>query len=250
MKNKVTAVYFSPTGGTKLAVQRFTQNFAEAVLADNTLPEQRNKQLTFGADELVIVANPVYAGQIPQVPGLWQNLQGNNTPCVLLACYGNRHYDDTLAQMQCLLEQRGFKVIGAAAVIIPHIFSSVLGSERPNAADEQILADFSAKVSEKMQSAQYDKLQLPGNPLPEIKAPIAVPKALKEEQCNMCGACVALCPMQAIDGTTLQSDETVCISCMRCVRYCRTGARSFDGSKIAAWLEANFAQPRQIECFY
>lgn len=249
MKHKVTAVYFSPTGGTKLAVQRFTENFTAAVLIDNTLPEQRSKQFVFGADELVIVANPVYAGQIPQVPGLWQNLQGDDTPCVLLACYGNRHYDDTLAQMQCLLAKRGFKVIGAAAVIIPHIFSSVLGSERPDAADTQILADFAAKIVAKLKAGQYDALQLPGNPMPEIKAPIAVPKALKEEQCNMCGACVALCPVQAIDGITLACDETVCISCMRCVRYCRTGARSFDGSKIALWLEANFSQPRPIECF-
>lgn len=250
MKNKVTAVYFSPTGGTKLAVQKLTENFTDAELVDNTLPEQRQKQLVFGADELVIVANPVYAGQMPQVSDLWRNLQGNDTPCVLLACYGNRHYDDTLAQMQALLEAQGFKVIGAAAVVIPHIFSSLLGSGRPDAADGQVLAAFAARIVKKLRQQDFAKLQLPGNPQPEIKTPIAVPKALEQEQCNMCGACVALCPVQAIDSLSLECDTQVCISCMRCVRYCRTGARSFDASRIASWLEANFSEPRRIECFY
>ncbi len=249
MKNKVTAVYFSPTGGTKLAVQRFAENFTDTVLVDNTLPEQRAKQLVFAADELVIVANPVYAGQMPKVSGLWHNLQGNDTACILLACYGNRHYDDTLAQMQALLESRGFKIIGAAAVVIPHIFSGVLGSGRPNATDVEIMADFAAEMTEKLQQGRIKKLQLPGNPAPEIKAPVTVPKTLQPEQCNMCGTCAALCPVQAIDAVTLACDEAVCISCMRCVKYCRTGARDFDSAKLTARLETNFAEPRPIECF-
>lgn len=249
MKNKVTAVYFSPTGGTKLAVQRFAENFTDTVLVDNTLPQQRARQLAFTAEELVIVANPVYAGQMPQVSGLWRNLKGHDTPCVLLACYGNRHYDDTLAQMQSLLEAQGFKVIGAAAVVIPHIFSDVLGSNRPNDADASVLAEFADRIAAKLQQGKTEKLQLPGNPAPEIKAPVMVPKTLQLKQCNMCGTCTALCPVQAIDAVTLACDDKICISCMRCVKYCRTGARSFDNTKIAAWLESNFSSPRAIECF-
>lgn len=249
MQYKVTAVYFSPTGGTKKAVQMLAASFGNAVLTDNTLPRQREQKIEFAADELLIAASPVYAGQLPQVQGLWSNLHGNGTPCVLLACYGNRHYDDTLAQLQRLLEKQGFKVIGAAAVVIPHIFSEKLGQNRPDAEDQKILRNFAEKIKHKLQSGQWAELSLPGNPEPLIKEPIPVPKTFAEEKCTMCGTCAALCPTGAIDAVTMDCDAKLCISCMRCVRYCRTGARTFNAGKISAWLEANFQQPRSVECF-
>ena len=90
MIKKATALYFSPTYGTKRVVEKFVKYLVdmETTIVDNTLPEQRVKLYEFDSDELVIVANPVYAGQIPQVQGLWRNLRGQNTPCIILACYG------------------------------------------------------------------------------------------------------------------------------------------------------------------
>lgn len=250
MINKLTAVYFSPTGGTKMAVQAFAKGFPgyELTLIENTLASQRAKQYAFTENELAVVACPVYAGQLPQVQGILQNLKGSGTPCVLLACYGNRHYDDTLAQMQNILEQQGFRVIGGAAVIIPHIFAAI-GQGRPDAHDQEVLADFAAAIEQKLQSGNLVSATFPGNPAPEIKAPIPVAKTFAEERCTMCGACINLCPVEALSVDDMEGDSSICISCMRCVKVCRPGARSFANEQIAAWLTSNFSAPREIEVF-
>ena len=248
---KATALYFSPTYGTKKAVSTFVKYLVdvETTLIDNTLPEQREKLYEFGSDELVIVANPVYAGQMPQVQGLWRNLRGNQTPCVILAAYGNRHYDDTLAQMQQILEARGFIVIGAAAPVIPHIFSPVLGANRPDDKDKAEMHIFAAEVMRKLVWDELDKVDVPGDSNPEIKKPIAVPKTYNEEQCTMCGRCSELCPVGAIDGMTMEVKQEVCISCMRCVKICPTNARSFMAEPLRKRLEENFSEPRDFDWF-
>ncbi len=251
MIKKATALYFSPTYGTKRVVEKFVKYLVdmETTIVDNTLPEQRVKLYEFDSDELVIVANPVYAGQIPQVQGLWRNLRGQNTPCIILACYGNRHYDDTLAQMQQLLEARGFVVIGAAAPIIPHIFSSVLGAERPDIKDEAELHIFAAEVLRKLAWEEIESVDLPGDPNPEPKTPVAVPKSFVEENCVQCGRCADLCPVGAIDGQTMAVDQKLCISCMRCVKLCPTSARSFTAEPLRKRLEENFSEPRDLDWF-
>lgn len=248
---KATALYFSPTYGTKKVVETFAKYLVgiETTLADNTLPEQRDKLYEFGADELVVVANPVYAGQMPQVQGLWRNLRGNDTPCIILACYGNRHYDDTLAQMQQILETRGFIVIGAAAPVIPHIFSPVLGAGRPDEKDEAELHIFAAEVLRKLAWNELESVELPGDAEPELKQPIAVPKNFNEAQCVQCGRCADLCPVGAIDGLSMAVDQKICISCMRCVKLCPTGARSFSAEPLRKRLEENFREPRDLDWF-
>ena len=71
------------------------------------------------------------AGQMPAVPGLLDGLKGENTPCVILATYGNRHYDETLAQVKRILGEQGFRCAGAAAVITPRHFCPYLGGGSP-----------------------------------------------------------------------------------------------------------------------
>ena len=108
--------YFSPTGGTKRALEAVCGLLGgESESFPLTGPDKKEK--TFGPEELLVLALPVYAGQIPAVPGLLDGLKGDNTPCVLLATYGNRHYDNALAQMKRLMEARGFRCVGALSLI-------------------------------------------------------------------------------------------------------------------------------------
>lgn len=44
-------------------------------------------------------------------------MKGNNTPAIIAAVYGNRHYDDALLQMKDILTEQGFYVIAAGAFI-------------------------------------------------------------------------------------------------------------------------------------
>ena len=99
--------YFSPSGGTKRACELVGGLFdaKEYVNLGGRTRAQRN----FSKDELLVLAVPVYAGQMPAVPGLLDGLKGENTPCVILATYGNRHYDETLAQVKRILGEQGFR---------------------------------------------------------------------------------------------------------------------------------------------
>lgn len=254
-KNRpVTAAYFSPTDGTKKAVELLagylTQN---PQYIDLTRRKFRKQKKVFSKQELLIAAAPVYGGQLPQLEdGLFSNLRGENTPCILMAAYGNRHYDDTLAQMKEILTRQGFVCVGAIAPVIPHIYSEKLGNGRPNEEDLEQFRRFAVAVKGRIEQGEregFTEISLPGNPVPEPKVMKPVEKQFDKEKCINCQNCVQKCPVHAISGETLEINEEKCIHCMRCVKMCRAEARSFDASLVQQYLESNYLEPRQVEFF-
>lgn len=139
----LSVAYFSPTKGTKKAISSLAEALSDTPnFIDLSLPKNRVTPIHFNETDLLLVGCPVYAGQIPPVTGLLQSLKGHHTPCILMATYGNRHYDDTLAQMNQLLSDQGFYCIGAIACVIPHIFSPRLGTNRPDDKDLEQFTSF------------------------------------------------------------------------------------------------------------
>lgn len=107
MQRRTTALYFSPTGGTRTYVRAVAAAMPHmGGEVDLTRPEERRKVHMFGADDVVVLGVPVYYGRVPEVPGLLDGLQGEETPAVLLAVYGNRLIDDALAELSDLCAAR------------------------------------------------------------------------------------------------------------------------------------------------
>ena len=105
MSKCIRAAFFSPTGSS-----RALSLAAAATLAceltepcgeswDWTFPEGREAARACDAEDVLVFAFPVYAGRIPQllIPVL-SRLQGGGARAVVLAVYGNRHYDDALRE--------------------------------------------------------------------------------------------------------------------------------------------------------
>ncbi len=246
---KVRAAFFSPTQGTRNAVAALAESLCESpVYEDLTLPASREKEVLFAADELAVFAAPSYGGRTPNVD-LFSNVKGDGTPAVVMAAYGNRHYDDQLAEMRHIVEQRGFKVIGAIGVITPHVFSEKLGRNRPNVDDRAVIAKFAEKIKEKLAAGDTRAIEIPGNPEPPVKDLKTATKEFKAENCVNCKVCVNMCPVRAIDNDSLVIDEAVCVACQRCTYVCEFGARTYDPAGPRAYLESNYYKPKAIESF-
>ena len=144
---KVTAVYFSPTRGTAHYAEAIAAALAPAHDTVNlTVPFVRRTPHVFGPEDLVIIGAPVYAGRLPAVKGLWDSLEGHDTPAIFLVSYGNRAYDDALLELQDLCEAKGFRGVAASAWIAPHTFSAKIGAGRPDEADRAKIRAFAEKV--------------------------------------------------------------------------------------------------------
>ena len=247
MERNITGACFSPTGGTRRALEDLCGLFGRAELLE--LGAGRRWERTMGRNELLILALPVYAGQIPAVPGLLDGLRGEETPCVLAAAYGNRHYDNALAQMKKEMNARGFRCAAGAAVVTPHVFAPTLGAGRPDEADLEVLAAFARQVEEKLSRPDWEEAQLPGDPNPPPKPAVPVEKDRDWDICLGCGFCAQVCPTGAMDRQSLLWDDEKCISCMSCVARCPVGALGYNSSALAARLTEKFSQPRPVETF-
>ena len=245
---RVTGAYFSPTGGTRRALEAICALFHEECdLIELTGPDRQSRQL--GRDGLLVLALPVYAGQRPAVPGLLDGLAGEETPCLLVATYGNRHYNDALAQMRRELGERGFRCAGAAAVITPHIFAPTLGVGRPDEEDLTALRSLVRGVVEKLERPDWTQAEVPGNPAPPPRPAVPVKKDRDWDICLGCGFCARVCPTGAMDPKTLLWADSKCISCMSCVAHCPVGALGYNSSALAARLTELYSARRPVETF-
>lgn len=249
---KVTAAYFSPTGGTKAYAEGLASAWGPDFGKINlTVPAERAKKRDFGPDELVILGAPVYAGRLPSVEGgLFRALRGQGTPAVCLVSYGNRAYDDALLELMDLCTAQGFRCIAASAWIAPHTFSGKIGAGRPDASDREKLGIFAEEVQALLRKEipEGSVPPVPGHRpyCPEKKMPFH-PEA--DSRCIRCGRCVSACPVGAIDPASPdQTDAARCIDCLACVHACPVHARSIYHPSLAdigAGCEAAFLTPRR-----
>ena len=154
-------------------------------------------------------------------------LQGNGTKAVLITVYGNREFEDTLVEMQDIMEVAGFVPVAGIAALAEHSIIRTYAAGRPDENDAKVLADYALKVKENLQTEFNDirKLALPGNrPYKEVGRFPSKPQLT--DACVKCGLCVKMCPVQAIpEDLSVSMDEEKCISCMRCEAICPVKGR-------------------------
>ncbi|MCI8935087.1 MAG: 4Fe-4S binding protein [Clostridiaceae bacterium] len=229
-------IIFSPTGGTQKAADIFTAEWnGPAKTIDLTSPQEDFSQIVLSPDDLALIALPCYEGRVPALAaGRLAQIKGAGARCALLCVFGNRAFDDALAEMQDLAQKAGFQPIAAAAAVAEHSIFRQYGAGRPDDQDAEQLRSFSKKIMEKFQSAQSPApLSLPGNrPYRQANGMPIAPKTAAG--CSRCGLCAQQCPAQAIDKTTLKTDKDHCILCMRCIDHCPSQARKVNGLLYAA----------------
>ncbi len=267
---RVYAAYFSPCGNVKTAAEAIGHAAAKAMCLpfesiDFTLPQARTVEMVFGPGDLVILATPVYAGRVPNklMPYIRDHIYGNGALCGAAVCFGNRAFDDALAELYMLAKDNGFTVLGAAAVATEHSFAPTLGTGRPDEADLAALAAFGEALAKKAQKNGPALKTVPGVMPPEryytpLRADGAPAKFLKAvprtdmEKCTRCGTCAKMCPMGSVAPKDPAVTTGVCIKCQACIRLCPAGARYFDDGDFLshrAMLMANYARRAESAFF-
>lgn len=262
--NSVKLVYFSPTGTSRRIAEAIVKGIqVSCENIDLTPPTARTQEFEKLNDDLVVIAAPVYAGRIPSEAAYrLHRLSADDTLAVLVAVYGNRHYDDALLELQDLSIELGFKPIAGGVFIGEHSYSTAempTAHGRPDSDDLEKAMEFGRKIKEKMSRISEPRyippLRVPGNhPYREGMRATSEPRdpATKEELCLKCGKCAEVCPTSAvtvIDMVTTQGEA--CILCCACVKKCPSGARVMSPWMLRAMeiLHTKYSKRREPEIY-
>ena len=223
-------IIFSPTGGTEKVTHILgglrNENAVKIDLSDTKTDFTK---CVIDKEDQVLIAMPSFGGRAPAVAiERLKKIAGNGAKCTLVCVYGNRAYEDTLAEMEDAAKECGFQVVAAVAAVAQHSIIPQYAANRPDASDEKQLEQFAQQIANKTGSAA----SVPGNrPYKKAGGAGLVPKPSKD--CVKCGVCEKNCPVQAIDPVKFTADSKKCISCMRCVKQCPHNARKINGAMVS-----------------
>ena len=248
----VVSIVFSPTGGTKKAVDMLSEAIpGEKIFIDLTDPDENYASASIGTDDISLIAMPVYGGRAPVLAmERFREIKGNGSRCLLLAVYGNRDFEDTLVEIQDAAEECGFRVTGAIAAVAEHSVVHQYAAGRPDNQDREELHRAAENWLTALESNQGTP-EIPGNrPYTKPMSLSLVPKPAKG--CIGCGKCRNSCPAGAIDENFI-ADKRKCVSCMRCVTLWPVGARKPGQLMVklsAAVLKKDCSERKNIKVYF
>jgi len=263
--------YFSPTGATMQVARHLAESLGRLLGTDvefhsYTLPAEREELPVFDKDDIILWATPVYAGRIPNktLDFVRRSIHADGNASIALVTFGNRAFDNALAELVGLMQSGGMRPVGAAAVVTMHSFSDTLGAGRPDADDFAALDRFAVSLAEMIRHRTSATIEVPGEahpdnyytPLKTNNAPAGFLKARPScatDICSRCGKCVDVCPVgsiRSVDG--MPAFDGICIKCQACRRACPSGAIAFTDPEYlshVAMIERSFAAPKHSEFF-
>ena len=265
----VKAVYFSPAGKTKKAVSALASRISKlldipAENIDITPKPSRKDTIFFNENDIVVFGMPVYAGRIPNklVEDICTKFKANGSYFISVVTFGNRSFDNALAELNAQISDFGGRVIASAAVVCEHTFTDKLAFSRPNARDLENIGTFAGKAVKKLSCDHAASVSVPGDKEGPYYIPLdengnravflkAVPRTDKQ-RCINCKRCVKVCPMGSIDVQDTSCIHGVCIKCHACIKTCTQNAKYFDDPAFLShvkMLEKTYTKRRESEFF-
>ena len=155
---------FSPAGATEKVVRAIGEDLAKELdlpLRERpfTKPGDRAQEACFGPSDLAVIGSPTYAGRMPNkiAPDFQARFRGDGALAVPVVTYGNRAWENSLAELCALLGENGFQITGAGAVPIGTIWRR--------------LGPSPGKLRRKSAGGTAPSLPFPGIPAPLTMSP-------------------------------------------------------------------------------
>lgn len=228
---------FSPTGGTRRVADILMEELGGCWQEIDLCRDAADMVLAEG--DLLLAAVPSYGGRVPAVAvERLKKLTGNDTKAVLVCVYGNREWDDTLTELQDVLEAQNFRCAAAVAAVAEHSIFRQFAAGRPDKEDTDQMKVFAEQIRKRLAENAFGELTLSGSH-GTYRAFGGTPfKPEGDDRCTGCGRCAEGCPVGAIDmAEPAKTNKEVCISCMRCISLCPVGSRKLDAAMMAASAE-------------
>jgi Fe-S-cluster-containing hydrogenase component 2 len=229
MNRTLKLVYFSPTDSTKNILHRIANEMGFPFDREFNLTnyEYNNFEHTFEENDFILLGFPVYGGRVPKAAkNRFIGLKGNKSKIAIVLTYGDMHYDDSLIEINEIIKNNGFNIIGMGAFVSRHSVVENIGFNRPNEKDYECLKIFGKRLVEKIYKNENKNIEIKlEKTLEEYRSIPIKPKGNKK--CLKCELCIKLCPENAIDNiNTRITNKKKCICCMRCIKYCPNKARN------------------------
>ena len=262
MKIRTThLVYYSATFTTRRIMRAVADAFEGTAVKeyDITSGTVGDDVTLSGYDDLLIIGVPSYSGRVPHMAVAPINyFTGSDTPAIGVCVYGNRAFDDTLIELQNLVEQNGFKMVTAAAFVAQHSIFPTVAQDRPDESDMKLVRKFADDCQQVLrgidQLADITHLKVEGNRPYRDTKPVPLHPKCNRGKCKTCLACARQCLTGAIpDSAPYKTDADKCIACGRCTVVCQQGARRFGGllyNVAELKLRKAFATRKEPEVFF
>lgn len=252
--------YYSATFTTRRIMRAIAESFGEAKVKEYDITGGTvSDDVTLSGDgDVLIVGVPSYAGRVPQMAvAPISRFIGSDTPAIGVCVYGNRAFDDTLIELQDLVEQNGFKMVAGAAFVAQHSIFPTVAKGRPDESDMKRVAEFAADCRQillrTVRLSDIPHLKVKGNRPYRDATPVPLHPKCDKSKCKACLACATQCPTGAIpEDAPHKTNADKCIACGRCTVVCKQGARRFGGLMYKAAelkLRKAFAGRKEPEFF-
>ncbi|MBN2168808.1 MAG: 4Fe-4S binding protein [Actinobacteria bacterium] len=246
----VVNIFLSPSGSTRKTGRLICSFFKEKgySIIEFDLAKYRGKEKEIydavKSSTLLLAGSPVYAGNAlsPVISFLNKMPQVSGKSALAYVTYGTVSKGDSLYQLADVLNKKGFKVLGLAAIVAEHSMmfksNSPFGKGRPGDFDinaiktwmDSILPLVESGTGTTINYSTVKQQQLFGKIMqatafrPELHSFIFPPVSFREENCNSCGACMEVCPSGRLDNLPRINKSIKCLHCYQCIKVCKEGA--------------------------
>ncbi len=169
MIRKVVGIYYSPAGGTKMMTETLARKVG-AILDENSpldvsvecynMLKENIDSIVIDDETVAVIGMPVYVGKIPlPAAELMRSIAGNGAMTLAAVSYGGRKYGNALFELKRLIEECGFKAIGAGAFMISYMARRGSATSAAPAIDLEALLDFSKAASDKIRRLSGSEIE-------------------------------------------------------------------------------------------